>query len=138
MPWVYFQNQAAWDTYHNAACADRGIPKPGRIQATGEPAILHQWTDAWCDPIQFKQSGNVTTWVAKVPDEDVVRYNLGGFVVPDANVVFPPLGSTDPITVKVGNKTYMVEPTTMTWRKTKPATYVMDGVTYNTATGEPV
>lgn len=137
MTWAYFQNQAAWDTYSNAACADRGIPKPGRIQATAAPAILNQWTDAWCDPIQVKGTGNVTAWVAHVPDADVVTYNLG-LNVPDSAVTWDANGM---VTFTYQGRTYTGQADVgFNWRKPKPATYTMTdehGVShvYDTATG---
>lgn len=132
MTWAYFQNQAAWDTYHNAACADHGIPHPGRIQRTQVPAILNQWTDAWCNPIQVKGTGNVTAWVAHVPEADVLTYNLG-LNVPDSAVTFNADGT---ITFRYQNKTYTsVLDVGFTWRKPKPVTYSMDGHLYDTTTG---
>ena len=89
MAWAYFQNQAAYDAYHNAVCADQGIPRPGRLQSTQEPAVMTQWTDAWADPIQLRSQGNVTTWATQIPDAHVVQYDpVLGITLTDSQVVF--------------------------------------------------
>lgn len=133
MAWAYFQNQAAFDAYHNAVCADLGIPRPGRIQSNGTPAILNQWTDAWVNPIQIRSQGNVTTWAAQIPDSHVVTYDaVLGITVPDEDVVFDP---EDPTHVTVQGQVYTLDPVNFTWRKAKPPTVQMDGKTYNTTTG---
>lgn len=119
MTWAYFQNQAAWDAYHNAACADNGIPRPGKLQSDQSVQIPNCWTDAWVNPIQFKAQGNVTTWIAHVPEADVTKYNLTN-TVPDSAVVQNRNGT---VTVTVGGRAYIAEPTTITWRKAKPATW---------------
>jgi hypothetical protein len=119
MAYAYFQNQAAWDTYHNAVCAAQAIPRPGyRADDDATVMLQNQWTDAWVDPIQFKQQGNVTTWVARVPDADVVTYALNA--IPDSAVVFNADGT---ISVTIGNRTYVAEPTTLSYRKAKPPTW---------------
>jgi hypothetical protein len=139
MAWAYFQNQAAYDTYHNAVCADQAIPKPGRIQSTQAPAILNCWTDAWVDPIQLRGSGNVTTWAAQIPDAHATTYDaVLGIVVPDENVVFNGDGTVTITGVAPQPRTFVQDPVSFTWRKAKPPTYTMDGITYNTATGQPV
>jgi hypothetical protein len=134
MPWAYFQNQAAWDAYHNAVCAAQSIPRPGRIQRTGGPAILSQWTDAWADPIQVKGTGNVTAWVAHVPDADLVTYNLT-LSVPDDAVIVDQAAQT--VTFTFNNRTYTFQPAAgFNWRKAKPPTYTIDGHVYDTSTGQ--
>ena len=137
MAYAYFQNQAALDAYHNAVCADLGIPKAGRTQSTQEPAVLNQWTDAWINPIQIRSGGNVTTWAAQIPDSHVTLYDaVLGIVVSDSQVVFSADHRTVTITgVAPQPQTYTLDPVTITWRKTKPPTVVMDGKTYDTATG---
>lgn len=134
MAWAYFQNQAAFTAYHDAVCADLGIPRPGRNRATGEPAILSQWTDAFVEPVQIRGQGNVTTWAARIPDAHVVQYDaVLGITVSDGEVVFNADG-----TVTVQGQTYTVDPNTLTYKKAKPPTYTMDGKTYDTATGEVI
>ena len=139
MPWAYFQNQGAWDTYHNAVCATLGIPRPGRIQSTQAPAILNCWTDAWVEPIQIRSQGNVTTWAAHISDAEAVLYDaVLGIVIADNQVVFNAERTQVTITgVAPQPQTYTIDPLTLTWKKTKPSTYTMDGVTYDTVTGEP-
>lgn len=118
--YAYFQNQAAWDTYHNAVCAAQAIPRPGYRADDNTTVMLNAcWTDAWVNPIQFKQAGNVTTWIAKVSDADVLTYNLTA--IPDSAVVTDPL--TGVMTITVGGKSYVAEPTTLTYHKAKPATW---------------
>lgn len=139
MAWAYFQNQAAFDAYHNAVCADLGIPKAGRNAASLEPAIMQQWTDAWVEPIQIRSQGNVTTWAGHIPDAHVTAYDpVLGITVPDSAVVFN-LGGT--VTILPGNPgagTYTLDPNTLTYKKAKPPTVTMDGKTYDTATGEVI
>jgi hypothetical protein len=119
MSWAYFQNQAAWDSYHNAACVAHAIPRPGYRASNNTTVMLaNQWTDAWVNPIQFKAQGNVTTWVAQVPDVDVTTYGLTA--IPDTAVVFNPNGT---ISVTVGGRTYVNEPLTMNFHKSKPPTW---------------
>ena len=74
MVWAYFQNQAAFNAYHNTVCTDQGIPKAGRNMATNEPAIMACWTDAFVEPIQIRSKGNVTTWTAHIPDAHATQY----------------------------------------------------------------
>ena len=69
--WVSFADKAAFVAYHDQACADRGIPKPGQIQATGIDALGNQWTTAWVRPVD--DSGVLKAFV---PDEDVATYGL--------------------------------------------------------------
>jgi hypothetical protein len=139
MLWAYFQNQAAWDAYHNAVCADQAIPRPGRIQASQAPAILNCWTDAWVDPIQLRGQGTVITWAAQIPDSHAVQYDaVLGVVVTDEQVVFNEDGTVTITGVAPQPRTFARDPLTITWRKVKPATYEMDGVTWDTATGQPV
>lgn len=134
MPWAYFQNLAAWTTFNDAVCTDKTIPRPGRRQSDQAPMILNCWTDAWVQPIQLRSQGNVTTWAAHITDAEAVQYAaVLGIVVPDSQVVFNANG-----TVTVQGTTYTQDPLTLTWKKTKPATYTIDGVTYNTTTGLPV
>jgi len=137
MAWAYFQNQAAWDTYHNAVCAAQAIPRPGyRADDNSTVMIDAQWTDAHVAPIQLKGTGNVTTWAAQVPDADVATYGLNA--VPDTAVTM----GTDPVTgmpngtytATVGGKTYVQEPLTVGYRKQKPSTWTdpKTGTVYNT------
>lgn len=135
MAFAYFSNQAAWTAYHDAACAAEQIPRPGRIQATQEPAILNQWTNAYSDPVQVKGTGNVTAWVSHIPDADIARFGISLWVA-DSAVTFNEDGT---ISFTYAGKTYTSEPEPgFNWRKPKPPTYEMDGVTYDTATGLPV
>lgn len=140
MAWAYFQNQAAFTRYHDAVCADEGIPRPGFNQETGEPMILHCWTDAFIEPIQLRGQGNVTTWAAQIPDDHVTKYDpVLGITVPDSAVVFGFDANGNPNgTVTVQGQTYARQPNTLTYKKTKPPTYTVDGVTYDTTTGQPV
>jgi hypothetical protein len=71
MIWVEFVDEVAFHTYHDAACADHGIPYPGRNSETGEIMVDAQWTTAWISPID--DHGIIK---ANVPDADVSLYNL--------------------------------------------------------------
>jgi hypothetical protein len=142
MAWAYFQNQAALDAYENAVCADEGIPRAGYNQATGEPAVLHCWTDAWLEPIQLRGQGNVRTWAGHIPDAHVTQYAaVLGATVPDSAVVFGVGANGLPDgTVTVQGQSYTLQPNTLTYKKTKPATWTdpHSGITYDTTTGLPV
>jgi hypothetical protein len=139
MAWAYFQNQAAFDLYHNKVCTDLGIPLPGRIQSDQSPAILNQWTDSFIAPTQIKSQGNVTTWAARIPDSHVIQYAAQlGLTTPDSSVVFNigANGLPDGTVTIQGQGTYAINPNTLTYKKTKPPTYTMDGHVYDTATGQ--
>jgi len=136
MAYAYFQNQAAWDAYHNAACAANAIPHPGyRASDNSTVMIDAQWTDAHVAPIQMKGTGNVTTWAARVPDADVATYGLNA--IPDSAVVYGKDANGMPngtVTVTVGGKTYVSEPLTINFRKQKPPTWTdpKTGTVYQT------
>jgi len=142
MAYAYFQNQAAFDAYHNAVCADLTIPRAGYANAgLGAPAILNQWTDAWVSPIQIRSQGNVTTWAAHIPDAHVTQYDpVLGITVPDSQVVFNGTNGVPNGTVTIQGQTYTLDPNTLTYKKTKPPTWTdpKTGITYNTTTGQPV
>ena len=125
MSYAYFQNQAAWDTYNNAVCADQAIPRPGYNAADNTTVMLDNcWTDSWVAPIQVKGQGNVTAWVAHVSDDDVLTYSLNA--VPDSAVVMGVDANGMPTgvyTVTVAGKTYVSEPNTLSYKKAKPATW---------------
>ena len=140
MAWAYFQNQAAFNAYHDAVCADLAVPFPGRNQQTAEPAILAQWTDSWIRPIQIRNQGNVTTWAGQIPDAHSTQYDaVLGIVLPDSAVVFSADGKTVTVTgVAPQPQVFTLDPLTLTYKKAKPPTYTMDGKTYNTTTGEVI
>jgi hypothetical protein len=69
--WVAFTDQAAFHTYHDAVCAQHGIPHPGRDEDTGALDVFAQWTVAWVAPVD-----DAGTIKAQVPDEDVDTYGL--------------------------------------------------------------
>lgn len=135
MTWAYFQNQAAWDAYHNAACADHGIPHAGYRQSDGEPMVMEAWTDAWNKPIQVKGTGNVTAWVAHVDPAEVTRYNLG-LNIPDSAVTF----DQGVVTFTYQGRTYTGQfngDVGFNWQKAKPTTWTdpNTGKKYDTKTG---
>lgn len=69
--WVSFTDRAAFDDYHLAACADHGIPHPGRNAETDEVDLAAEWTLAYVAPID--DHGTIK---AHVPDADVELYGL--------------------------------------------------------------
>ena len=71
MTWVAFADETAFHTFHDAACAEHDIPRPGRNAATGEIVIDAQWTTAYVAPID--DHGVIK---ANVPEEDVTTYGL--------------------------------------------------------------
>lgn len=135
MAWAYFQNQAAFDAYHNAVCADMAIPHAGYSSNETVTQVSHQWTDAWVEPIQIKSQGNVRTWGVHIPDSHLVTYDpVIGLTALDSEVVFNENG-----TVTVKGQVYTLEPNTLTYKKAKPPTWTDKyGVTYDTTTGKPV
>lgn len=120
MAWAYFQNQASWDAYHNAVCTAEGIPRPGKRRSDNAVQINNQWTNASVDPIQVKGTGNVTAWVAHVPDSHIATYNIS-LSVPDSAVKFNADGM---VTFTFNNRTYTGQPIVgFNWRKAKPSTW---------------
>lgn len=71
MPWVSFQDKAEFVAYHDQACADHGIPEPGKRQSDGVTMLGNQWTTAWVRPVEV--GGALKAFV---PDEDVTTYTL--------------------------------------------------------------
>ena len=71
MTWAAFTDPAAFVAFHDAACADHGIPHPGRNGATGEVDPAAQWTTAYTNPVD--DHGTIK---AAVADEDVTTYGL--------------------------------------------------------------
>jgi len=72
--WAEFVDEAAFRAFHDAACADLGIPFHGTNAATGEPDPYAQWTTAYVDPVLDLPDGG--TIKALVRDEDVDTYRL--------------------------------------------------------------
>jgi hypothetical protein len=143
MAWAYFQNQAAFDLYHNAVCADQAIPKAGYTTHETVLAILNTWTDAYVAPIQVKSTGNVTTWAAHIPDSHLVTYaSKLGLTTSDSAVTFNvgANGLPDGTVTIQGQGTFTLQPNTLNYRKVKPPTWTdpKTGITYNTTTGLPV
>lgn len=146
MAWAYFQNQTAFDGYSNAVCADQQIPRAGYNQATQAPMILDCWTDGWVEPIQLRGQGNVRTWAAHIPDAHLTQYAaVLGLTTTDDQIVIgtgpPPTGNGTPVgTVIVQGTSYTQQPNTLTYKKTKPATWTdpKTGITFDTTTGLPV
>ena len=83
--WAAFKDEADFVAYHDAACADQGIPRPGENQATGAVDLDAQWTTAHVDPVMDDM-----TLKAQVPAEDVATYGL--------TETEPPKVTTDPET----------------------------------------
>ena len=71
MAWVSFTDPAAFLAFHDVACADHGIPYPGRNVATGDVDPAAAWTTAYVDPVD--DHGTIK---AAVPDDDVTTYGL--------------------------------------------------------------
>lgn len=140
MAWAYFQNQAAFDAYANAVCTDQAIPKAGYRQSDQTTQVQHRWTDAWVEPIQIKDQGNVTTWAAHIPDAHVTQYAAFlGIAVADSQVVFNGDGTVTITGVAPQPRTYVLELNTLTYKKAKPSTWTDKyGVTWNTTTGDVV
>ncbi len=141
MAYAYFQNQAAFDSYANAVCADQAIPHAGYL-SSGAPAILNQWTDAWVAPIQVKSTGNVSSWAVHIPDAHLVQYAAFlGLTTSDSAVTFNEVNGIPTGTVTIqGQGTFTLQANTLTYRKVKPPTWTdpHTGITYNTTTGLPV
>lgn len=102
--WVEFADRVAWDTYHDAACVSRGIPRPGFVR--GRPAPENQWTDAWVDPVIL--DGAIYT---RAPIQDIAAYTLTPTRVP--------ITEDDTGLVKDGVPV-VATPPAFPWRKAKP------------------
>jgi hypothetical protein len=80
--WVAFTDAAAFAAFHDAACADHGIPHPGRNAATGDVDPAAQWTTAYVDPVD-----DAGTIKANVTADDVTTYGLTVTDAPTAPTV---------------------------------------------------
>jgi hypothetical protein len=83
--WVAFKDETDFLAFHDAACADHGIPRPGENVATDALDMDAQWTTAYVDPVLDDM-----TLKALVPVEDVATYGL--------TETSPPKVTTDPET----------------------------------------
>jgi hypothetical protein len=108
---VRFPNAAAFTTWHDAACAARGIPRPGRNAATGAVEVDACWTTAWVEPRLV--NGQI---VVELPDADIAA---------DPTLNALPRVTYDPETARIGA-------VPLEFRKPKPATVTIDGITYST------
>jgi hypothetical protein len=68
---------AAFDAWHDAACAALGIPHPGRNAATGEVDPDAQWTTAYTEPTVVTDDD-----VRAVVEDDVAQLVPEGLGVP--------------------------------------------------------
>jgi hypothetical protein len=131
MTWVVFANRGAFESWHAIKWAGQGIPHPGYNQATNEPDILGQWTDAYSDPWT---ADNTITVYTNVPPDVVTADGLT-----EAEVTTDP--ETREMTVTVdGVQQPMHPPTDNSHRAPKPPTWrdPETNIVYNTATGEPM
>lgn len=121
MTWVLFESKEAFVAYHDQACTDRGIPKPGQIQATGEDALGNQWTTAWVRPVD---DGGVLK--AFVPDGDVQTYKLTVSTAP------PTTTDTKGLSVSTATKTNfdaeIAKPLPDTWNGKPVPTTTVEGL----------
>lgn len=129
--WVTFGSGpaaiTAFNTYHTAACAANGIPKPGYRQSDNVIQILNQWTTCWVRPIVDGPTA-FSPIKALVPDADVATYGLTTTTAPN----FP-----NNITGLGGDT---IQAYTGTVDQTKPPTWTdpNTNIVYNTATGQAV
>lgn len=129
MPWVGFATKAAWQTFHDAACADLGIPRPGKRQSDGQVQLDAQWTDAAFAPTIVNAIINGTprkVAVMFVPPAAVNRYNLAGNVLSDPTVIRDANGMPTGVQVTYQGTDYLLQPvdgTAFPFRKPKPATW---------------
>lgn len=86
MAWVEFADKAAFVAYHDRACADQGIPRPGQNTASGKDALDAQWTTAWVAPID--DGGTLKAFVGV---DEVAAYGLMPTVAPVVTMEDPPL-----------------------------------------------
>lgn len=129
MPWVIFDDRATFDAWHNDACATRGIPRPGRNGASDAPEIMACWTNAWVDP--FSVGGGDPAILATVSDDEAASLNPVDVTVDELTGAMSMVrrGTTDdPKDVSA-----ILDDS---WRAAKPPTVTIDGVTWDTATGE--
>jgi len=75
--WRQWTSLAAFDAWHDAACAALGIPHPGRNAATGEIDEDAQWTIAYTEPTVVADDD----WRAVV-EADVAQLVSDGLGVP--------------------------------------------------------
>jgi hypothetical protein len=78
---------AAFDAWHDNACAALGIPRPGHNAATGQLDKAAQWTTAYTDPVVVAVDD-----VRAVVEADVAELVPDGLGVP----CDPPEPETEP------------------------------------------
>jgi hypothetical protein len=128
---VAFPNAGDFGAWHDAQCAARGVPFPGR-DAAGYPAILAQWTTAVADPWEI--DGYVC--VTLTADEYANDPTLKGLEV--VTVKYPSAPGSD--VDANGDPISEITVPAFEWHQQVPPQWTDpdDGVTYDTATGEPV
>lgn len=89
MPAVVFTTLGQWTAFHDAICADLGIPRPGKRQSDGKVALNAQWTTAAYTPavVQVLVNGNPRKVgiLRGVPQAVVTKYALTTITDPTPN-----------------------------------------------------
>lgn len=113
MPWVGFPTKALFDEFHDQACADHGIPRPGKRQSDGVVMIDDQWTDAFAAPLIVDAivSGQPRkVGVMHIPPGIIAQYNLGARVISDPVPVLGEDGQILEMQVTYQGNTYTLKP----------------------------
>lgn len=136
MPWVGFTTRASFNTFHDAACIDMGIPRPGKLVSDSTVQIANQWTDAAFAPnvLDVLINGNPRKiGIMRVPNIAITRYNLAANVISD-----PVYNSDETYTVTFNSTQYVValanDEVSFPFRKARPSTWTDPdtGIVYNT------
>jgi len=126
MATVRFADDAAFTAWHDAKCAEKGIPHPGYNAETGALALDAQWTTAWIEPVKIDGALCV-----RLPDEEIA-----------ADATLSKLARVDikePVTIdatvdKNGDPISTVEKVTFRVAKPLPAKWTGDGIEYDVPT----
>ena len=117
--WVAFTS-AEFTAWHDAECAARGIPHPGRRQSDGTVQVDNEWTTSWVQPAYRVTLNKKTYEVCQLDTRPATGIVLDSLTV----------NRDGSITVVYGGKSYTATPSTLTAAKPKPSSIVIDGQTY--------
>lgn len=128
MPWVAFTTDE-YEQWHDAKCAEHGIPRPGRNALTGEVRVDAEWTLAYATPTHEVRHGKEQLLVVHVPDADAGK----GLRVVDVST----RDAATPARVIIDGAERLAAPAQVDGLKAKPDEITVDGQVYPRATRDP-
>lgn len=133
---VVFTTKAQWTTFHDAICADLGIPRPGKRQSDGVVQKYAQWTtSAFAPEVCTVKVNGVDRRIGilrGVPAAVVTRYGL-------STLTNPSLNDDGTWNVTYNGKQYVVtldeDEVSFPFRQAKPTSWTDPdtGATYDTS-----